>query len=288
MRKLFVIVAVLSSGLAFAGEYTVEKVNDSGTRAVVKTTGDKLLYVGDTLEMRDEFAEVCSGSVVKVEPKSVVLDISDCKNAKAVKPGVELTKGAPSVAKTADVKTAKATGLNTPNEDWYFNLGVGFGSVNYDDNALNDAFKDADNQPGVNRSKVSVQLEFYWPLADRKSMHGISGFGFNDILSTTGGEEISISQNLYAYSYQQYFGTNIGDGWFYRVGGGLARYSVYVDTTSYYISDSSEWGLGAIGGGGYSWPVGTDTRFALSGLISLVNADDSRATTSQLNLSWLF
>lgn len=287
MRKLFFIVAVLASGLAFAGDYTVDKVNDAGTRAVVKTSGDKLLYVGDVLEAKDEFAEVCRGSVVEVQPKSVVLDISECKNAKAVKPGVQLTKGAPSVAKTVDVKAARATGLNTPNEDWYFNLGIGFGSVSYDSDEVNDALDDADNAQGVDRSKISVQLEFYWPLADRKSMHGISGFGFNDVLTGPGGE-ISLSQNIYAYSYQQYFGTNIGDGWFYRVGGGLARYSVYVDTTSYYISDSSEWGLGAIGGGGYSWPVGTDTRFALSGLISLVNADDSRATTSQLNLSWLF
>ena len=84
MRKLFFIVAVLASGLAFAGDYTVDKVNDAGTRAVVKTSGDKLLYVGDVLEAKDEFAEVCRGSVVEVQPKSVVLDISECKKCSAL------------------------------------------------------------------------------------------------------------------------------------------------------------------------------------------------------------
>jgi uncharacterized protein YkvS len=291
VKNLSVILVMLaSSGLAFAGDYTVDKVNEAGTRAMVKTKGEKLLYVGDVLEFKDEFAEVCRGAVVQVEPKSVVLDISDCRNAKAVKPGVEMTKGAPApagVAKAADVKAAKASGLNTPNEDWYFHMGFGFGSASYSDDELNDTLDSVENESGVDRRQVGGEMGFYWPLSDRKSMHGVASTPFVDGLDGPGGT-YTLTQSLLAYSYYKFYGTNVGDGWFYRLDGGLARFTEELDTVTINAEGESDSGIGVLAGGGYAWPIGTDTRFLLSGYVSHLRAEGESATTTRINLSWLF
>ena len=93
-------------------------------------------------------------------------------------------------------------------------------------------------------------------------MHGFVVNSVSDSLDGPGGT-ITVYQHLYAYSYHKFFGQNIGDGWFVRGDVGLAIFSVDVDTTSFDFSESSDTGLGFLGGGGHAFAIGQETRMLL-------------------------
>lgn len=286
--------AALSVGLVtfFGGvaqaKLTVEKVNSDKTR--VHLVGDTATpSAKSTLVHTDEFEVACRASIVKLEPKRIIADISGCKNAKGIKAGDVFMVGS-ATASSAGAAYTKPNPEGNPsaNEDWYTLWAFGFGSVDYSDDELNDAFDEADNAAGVDRSKLAFDfLGFYWPHAGHKSMSGFVISTFSDSLDGPGGT-LSINQYTYSYSYHQFFGANIGDQWFWRGDIGLSRAVVTVDTASFDISEDTKVKLGGLLGGGYGWAIGAETRMLLGAYLAFRQLDDESSRDFSARLGFLF
>jgi uncharacterized protein YkvS len=286
----------ISVNVFAAEKYSVTKLNEEGTRAIVKGKANTL-SVGDYLAVSDEFGEGCSGKVVKINNDSAAIDISNCKNAKGVKVGTEMSvSSAPSIdqpmpGQRRDEVAARKTNGPTADEDWYTLWGLGFSKVDYDDEAVNDILDYTEDLPGVDRATINVDIfGFYWPTADRKSMHGFMGNVVADSLDGPGGT-LSINQNMYAYSYHRFYGANIGDGWFLRGDIGLVKYVLSFDSKDILVADyevDSDFGIGLLGGGGYGWGIGAETRMLLGAYLTHRNAEGDAANSFNVTLGFLF
>lgn len=280
----------LITGTAFAQSFEVTKLNDNKTRAIAKKAGN--VEAGQTLTFTDSFAENCDASVVKVTDKTVILDVSTCANGKSIKVGDTFTESErPSFAATpaaAPVTPVKRGNGPTIDEDWYTLWGLGFARANYGDGYVETLMDNTDNVPGVDRSTLSYDMfGFYWPMADKKSMQGFVVNVVYDSLDGSGGT-FSIDQTRYAYSYHQFFGANIGDGWFWRGDIGLVQYTVSLDTTTIYDDDSSDFGLGVLAGGGYGFSLGSETRLLVGAYLSHNSAESDKINNFALIFGFLF
>ncbi len=288
---LFLSTGILVSTNANAQEFKVEKISASKNRALLKGNLGTLKF-NTPLVFKDEFGEECVGRILRTKNDQITVDISSCDNASNVKEGSIFKVGTGTVAasptQTQPTTTQAVRTTPTIDEDWYTLWGLGFSSVRYGDDQLQDAVDNLEDTSGVDRGTINLDLlGFYWPHADKKSM---SGFIINSIGDTfTGpGGDMTISQALYAYSFHHFFGANIGDGWFLRGDIGLAKFSINVDTTTLNVNDSSDWGWGVLGGGGYAFAIGTETRMLLGAYYSHRKADEDTAGTLNVTLGFLF
>jgi hypothetical protein len=163
-------------------------------------------------------------------------------------------------------------------------------NVSYDNKDLTDAFNQSENQPGVRRTQVNVDMfGFYWPLSDLKSMHGFVINGVSDQLTDNVNNRISVNNYLLAYSYHKFFGTNIGDGWYLRGDVGLSYFVVQADVSGFgTLKERSEMGLGVLGGGGYSFAIGEETRMLIGLYLTVRRAEEERANYGNFSLGFLF
>lgn len=118
----------------------------------------------------------------------------------------------------------------------------------------------------------------------------MQGFIINavvDVLDGPGGVA-SISQDLYAYSYHHFFGVNVGDGWFLRGDVGIVKYQLKLDTTLISYNETSKAGFGVLGGGGYGFAIGTETRLLLGAYWSHRKAEDLKASDLNFTVGFLF
>jgi hypothetical protein len=292
LKFILVSLSLSFTSIANADQFTVTDINSTGKKAEVKVDGS--LKEGETLRHTDKFDENCDARVLKVTGSTAILDISSCENAKSFKVGAEFNRIDSSYVKpspTAPAQESKPVANNgapTDDEDWYTLWGFGFASVDYDDEDINDEMEDADDQPGVDRSTANYDLfGFYWPMADRKTMQGFIINVVLDGLDGPGGE-LTISQSLYAYSIQRFFGANIGDGWFVRGDVGLSRTTLDVDTYTIDDSESGDFGLGALTGGGYGLALTRQTRILFGAYLTSRKSGSERATTANVNMGFLF
>ncbi|MCB0350797.1 MAG: hypothetical protein KDD38_06415 [Bdellovibrionales bacterium] len=298
MKITLALIISLYTASSFAASFSVTKLNDKGTRTLVANPGT--LMVGDTLTFTDEFSETCNAKVIKVNKDTAALDTSHCDNIKAIKVGVMFEKGTsyatppggqnPYAPPPAYAKEQAYANKTTPtiDESWYTLWGFGFSNVDYGDDAINDSFDFAESQSGITRTKINMDiLGFYWPVNDNQTMHGFIVNTVADSLDGPGGT-ISIYQYLYAYSYHHFFGANIGDGWFFRADAGLTRSLLIVETTGLSGTDSSKTGIGLLGGGGYAFAMGQETRFLLGLYATSRKVEDDRALSFNLTAGFLF
>lgn len=227
-----VVLASVVEAMSQAEGYITQSVNEQGTRTVIQFQGGDLA-VGNILQFRDQYDEVCYGQVVKVEGQKAVLDISKCKNNKEIKKGAAFEKSHRTMLPEEPTKPAhaapKPSSGPTLDEDWYTLWGFGFSSIRYQDDDVQNALNDLKDTPGVDHTAVNVDvLGFYWPFADRKSMQGFIINSVSDSYTSDAGD-LTVSQALYAYSYHRFYGANIGDGWFWRGDVGLAIHTMSVE-----------------------------------------------------------
>lgn len=225
MFKFLIAICILSLGLSAHAQDSAKKK----TKKTVVTT---------TTEEVDENGKV----VKKVEKVETEADVTPEKSAPVGSQEVN-------------------SNLPSANEDWYTLWGIGFGSASYS-GSLGDIYEDSEDLAGADRSAtVSMDiLGFYWPLSGHKTM---LGFVFNtagDSIEFSNGNEASISTSMLGFSAHHFFGENIGDGWFVRGDVGIARASIDFEIGSDDYDDTSDAGLGLLIGGGYSLPIGTETR----------------------------
>ena len=145
-------------------------------------------------------------------------------------------------------------------EDWYTYWSIGISENTYPKD-VQDAFDQAESQPGVDRIEISIDmLGFYWPMSNHKTLVGGVISGTSDTL-TNNGYELSLRQYLYAISVMHFPGKEIGEGVFLRGDFGFSK--AVIDTN--YIGDaSSETGTGMLIGIGYGIPVSSESRILLS------------------------
>ena len=162
--------------------------------------------------------------------------------------------------------------------------------ANYSSGELNDALDEIEDIPGVSRGRLGLDiLGFYWPLADKKSMHGFVINSTSDsLIDDDSDDRFSIHQHTYSYSYHQFFGANIGDQWFWRGDIGIARFVIDINSSSLNFTEDSDLGIGALVGGGYGFAIGQETRMLLGGYLSHREADDASATNFSVLLGFLF
>ncbi|MEK6556495.1 MAG: hypothetical protein AABZ31_14700 [Bdellovibrionota bacterium] len=292
IARLIFLVLILGAGtFAQADSFTLTEISGNGKRAELKVQGS--LLEGDYVKYTDKFDENCFAKVIKVTGATAIIDLADCDNAKALKPGLVFTRTtapAPSPSKAMPTNDNQQTSGRTisRDEDWYTLWGFGFTSTDYDEEAVNDIMDDADDEPGVDRSTANYDLfGFYWPMADKKTMHGFIINVVSDSLDGPGGE-LYITQTLYAYSIQRFYGANIGDGWFIRGDLGVARATIDVETYTYDDSDSGDFGLGILGGGGYALSLSQETRILFGAYVTSRKSGSDQATSASLNMGFLF
>ena len=298
--KLLVVLALTLADVAFAeNALTVTKVNSSHTKVIVAGSGSGDLKPGDVLVYTDEFGQSCQGQVLKSRGAAKVVDISKCEDPKIVQVGAVMTPGeadsalvsppeAPAQAQFESKRTnPRTTDLRSENESWYTLWGLGLARPQYP-GELQDAVDFLEDLSGVDRSTFAYDfLGFYWPTADHKSMYGVIVNVVSDSFEGAGGE-LTLLQYTVAASYQKFFGTNIGDGWFLRGDAGIAWYHVTLDTSVIDMEESSEKGFGLLFGGGYSFVIGTDTRMPLGLYFAHRSAESDDMFTTSLMLSFLF
>jgi hypothetical protein len=288
MRSTILAAIAIFFVLPALAEFKVNKVSPSGGRAILNGTDG--LMAGDNVVYTDEFKEECVAKVISTDKKETVIDYSRCPNASAIKVGVVFTKAAPQpvVEPTARFQEErKDPGLSSRNENWYTYWALGGGPVAYNDDVKRE-LENADDMAGYERDRMAFDFfGFYWPLADFHAMHGFVVSGMTDSV-TNDIYEYSVDHFIYSYSYMQFYGTNIGDGWFIRGDVGFAKYIVVRDLPLTAYSDTTDNGIGIVGGGGYAWPISDETRFLLGAYLSHVSADGEKANSLTLKAGFLW
>jgi hypothetical protein len=303
--KILIGFILLMSISVKAQVYKVTKINESGTRAIIEKSvsidndvDKNNVKIGDSLTYKDEFSELCVGKIVNATKAGVTLDISECTNKKSVKVGSEFTVSAPSGNSSESFDSDEEKKVTkemenkgpTKNEDWYTLWGIGKTYSDYGSANIDDAFAQSENSPGVSRTTINIDLlGFYWPMSDKKSMQGFIINGASDVLSDEAGNTVSLLSHMYSYSFHTYFGKNIGDGWFLRGDVGLSRYIVDIDVQGFSgITESSDFGLGILGGFGYAFAIGQETRMQVGLSVSLRKAEDERTMYENISMGFLF
>lgn len=124
-------------------------------------------------------------------------------------------------------------------ESWYFSAGIGpaFGNASGDK-----VFPEGDEQHDSGGANIAV----LFPSKNERLAYGVSA---------TGGGTHNSDILLIAGRAEYYFGTNIGHSFFVRGEAGPAHLDGRKEAT---------FGIGAMGGGGYAWPVFRGTRLTFS------------------------
>lgn len=293
MRVASAISILLLSLTATAQSYLVKDISKRKTK--IRVSNDGSLRLNSNLKFEDQFTETCYGKVIKLSGDVAVVDIENCDNRAEIKKGdAFVSASGEAIPKKPKINEAPnhtmPEGAPTINESWYTLWSIGFTSTNYNDNELNDSLDDADESSDATRGQFAFDLlGFYWPLSDKKSMHGFVLHSISDVLiADSTNETVTIVQQTYSYSYHQFFGANIGDQWFWRGDIGLARFVLDIDTNLYNITESSDFGIGALIGGGYGFAIGTETRMLVGAYISHKEAEDAAATNISATMGFLF
>lgn len=191
---------------------------------------------------------------------------------------------------TTDETTTRSSQEYLPsiNEDWYTLWGFGLSSVDYE-KEVQLSVNTIKSASGVSRTTVNVDLfGFYWPDSSFKTMYGVILNANNDAFENKD-FQLSIMQYTLAFSVYHFFGANIGDGWFMRGDIGPSRFVVEAHSrTDGTITGRSDYGLGLMLGGGYSFVIGKETRMPLGLYLAYRSAEGETMTTANINLGFLF
>ena len=168
-------------------------------------------------------------------------------------------------------------------ESWYFHFSIGGAKNSYPDEIqqLLDILNDASN---VTHTPISVELSFYRPLSNEKTLLGIT----MDITADDyefESETFSINNIIYAVSAILYPMEYIGKGLFVRADIGTA---VITTESSFGPTETSDYGFGFLLGGGYSWPISSGIRFDLMGGLISRNVENESYSSLILNFGLMF
>lgn len=143
-------------------------------------------------------------------------------------------------------------------ENWYAYLSIGSAQTEYP-STLNSEFSAALDAPDYKREKSSLEVEFYWPIPT----NALVGVGFNmaeDIAKSTDRGTLDLTTWLYGLSYMRFFGSEPGDGFYFRGDIGWVDVDYYKNE----IIQSTSTGYGYMVGIGYALPLSDGERVLVS------------------------
>lgn len=260
---------------------------DDGNAQILFSKGWQL-YLGQTLKLKFSRGRVCNAIVKSLRVKRGVIDISSCPHIADIEKGQLLS--VPPMRYTVDKsyrpnslyqKEKEAIGnLPSQNESWYVYTGLGLSPIGYN-NTINEAIDVFSSGSTTNLAFYTDPIGFYWPINKHRSMIGIvtsaifdyyhneSSFQETDTTTVDQTANLIFLQGSLSASYFQFFGKNIGQGWFGRVEAGISTFWGNLEVT-YRANDRNRQGIdqdysysaGAnfLIGGGYAWPISLYTR----------------------------
>jgi hypothetical protein len=145
-------------------------------------------------------------------------------------------------------------------ESWYLYFALGYGKAYYP-TLLQEAVDALGNASEVSHVSISIEVPgVYWALRDNHTILGGSLNGTGDRFETSG-RSIQINHYLLSLSSLHFLTGEIGDGLYVRGDVGIAWLNIQ---SSAGIGATSSAGFGALFGGGYSFPVSSETRLTLN------------------------
>lgn len=289
------ILLFLVSSVASAVEYkVVERDLTKKVIAIKYSEGEFTLKNGDKV-VATVGEQSCSLPITRInsEKKFFIASIVDCEIAKDITNETKISESVLNdVAEVVEKETAKESTakseLRSDNESWYSYWGLGFGSVRYGNQELQDALDSLKDNPMVDHLTVAVEIfGFYWPVLNHTTMLGFVMSGASETFKQDS-NELTINQYQYSFSVMRFFGTNIGDGLFIRGDVGPVKYTVEGRTSTESVRESSDWGYGVTFGGGYAFPLSRETRMLFNLNLSLREAEKESIRTLVFGAGWLF
>jgi hypothetical protein len=253
--------------------------------------------IGQQLTLKSASGETCKFGITKIIPEKsrFFMNTSNCKNdSLLVKNNILSTNAEDSFDLANEDKSSgkkeeaiqEDKSLPTINESWYTYWGLGVAKIKYPSETQEQL--DEIKAAGSDHTSLSLDLfGFYWPLESKKTMVGFIINGVSDSYKING-IDLAIRQYTYSFSSMTFFGPNIGSEWFLRGDIGVAKFTAEVTGTSSSISEASNTGLGLLVGGGYAWPIGTETRLLLNANYSYRKVEEDKISTAALTLGVLF
>ena len=171
-------------------------------------------------------------------------------------------------------------------ESWYTYWGLGYADVGYPDE-VDTMLDQLAELPGIDHFSIALDgLGFYWP-ADTRRLYGFIINGFGDRYEEDTANWMQLNGYLISASTMSFF-DEIGAGPFVRLDAGLAKYVVNAEIGGYDDSESSDWGVGALAGGGYALPVFDGTRILLNLNYAVRRIAGENTTTLGISVGGLF
>lgn len=301
MKTLFALFIALQINTAFADTTAVIKEVDANNKVIAIQAKGGETKPGDRWVWQSG-DESCVFQVYTVRGSVASAKSSECESIKKVKSGQDLKMSLIEAEVEAPVtplaqakrpeKIRSNPDLPTDNEDWYILFGGGFAGASYQ-GQFKDTIKFIDDLPGSTKRTGGLAMDFgvYFPIGGHKSMIGgnieLTGDGYSN--DTTAGEyRVSIGQALVAVSAYRFFGENIGNGWFLRGDLGVAKTTLIYQQPSTSNQLIEKTGFGALFGGGYAIPCGTETRVLFFINMSGRTFGGDRFRTMTLGADFLF
>jgi hypothetical protein len=170
-------------------------------------------------------------------------------------------------------------------ESWYTYWSIGYANVGYP-SELDAQMDMLASQPGVDHISISLDMLGVYRPSGNRQLWGIVVNGFGDRYQE-GNDHLQLNGYLLAASGIG-FAQRIGQGAFWRADVGLARYNMQTEFWGSESSMNSDWGVGALGGGGYAFPITDGTRVLLSGNYALRRINGQTTTTLGISIGGLF
>ncbi len=142
-------------------------------------------------------------------------------------------------------------------ESWYTNWGFGYPFISYPE-ADRVILDELENLGADNVALTLELLGFYAPIGTQ-TIVGFTVNAWGDVYSLAG-EDLTITSYTFGASAMHFLQNNIGDGLFIRADVGPSRLVLDLNTSQGNSSNTSNWGIGFLAGGGYGVPVSRETR----------------------------
>jgi len=305
MKTLFALLLSLLFSAAHAETTAVIKEVDANNKVIAIQAKGGETKPGDRWVWQSG-DESCVFQVYTVRGSIASAKSSECESIKKVKSGQDLKLSlidteapAPVVTPTAQPKRPDRVekprnnpDLPTDNEEWYILFGGGFAGAAYQ-GKFKDTVKAIDDLPGSTKRTggLAMELGVYFPTSSFKSMIGgnieLTGDGYSNE-TAAGDYRASIGQALVAISAYRFFGENIGNGWFIRGDLGVAKTTMILEQPGLSNQLTEKTGFGALFGGGYAIPCGTETRVLFFINMSGRSFGGDRFRTLTLGADFLF
>jgi hypothetical protein len=289
MKKIIICMALILAMTASASEFKVLQFEQAKELVALESMGADLFSyrVGQEVSFKFENGNLCLLTITKVVPDKsrMFANTAKCTNSNLLTKDNIIRTGVEDSFTLAN--EGKESKLPSINESWYTYWGFGAAKVKYPSD-IQSSLDTINNHSGNNRSTLALDLfGFYWPLESKKTMIGFVINAVSDNYKPSG-VDLTVNQYLYGFSTMTFFGPNIGSEWFLRGDIGIAKYLLDVTGVGSRITVSTKSGVGALVGGGYAWPIGTETRMLLNLNYGYRKVEGDATKTSALTLGFLF